>query len=161
MRNALFLAVASCAGLVSLGPSTLMAKRPPALAALARQAKQRFQPVIGRDAEQARTDLRRALQRLDDYLSRQATDRQADWRAYLQWGVLQEQLETPQPNRKICQSILERYRGRGELSPLLRVRGLELPPFAAAREALDWYLAASLLAASEQSQASATSRSSM
>jgi hypothetical protein len=123
----LFLAILSAAWQSPAG-------EPPAagdLPALCRAAKAAFRPLSNADLQKAKTALLEAAARLDRRLSA-AGENGADWRKYLQWDEMQNELAGEKPDFQVLSKVYDKYR-RGE-------EGLGLIWFSDVRGALEDYL---------------------
>jgi hypothetical protein len=97
----------------------------------ARDAKQHFAPTTEADVARAKQDLSAALKDLDRLLARAGVREAGRWKKYLRWEELEAQLAAPQPDRSVLVPIAAQY--------FQNEKGLDLPAFLAAREALDRY----------------------
>jgi hypothetical protein len=79
------------------------------LPAACMKAKAEFRPITQTDVEQAKTILLEALGRLDQRLTLAGPNGE-NWRKYLRWGVLQDELRgDKQPNKVLLDEVYKRY----------------------------------------------------
>ncbi len=105
---------------------------PKDLPAACRAAKANFRPISQSDVDQAKTELLEALGRLDQRLS-QAGPNGDDWRKYILWDKLQDELRRDKPDRAALHDVEDRYRPDHD--------GLELVWFIDVQHALHEYAA--------------------
>ncbi len=106
---------------------------PKDLPAACKAAKAEFRPISQADVQQAKTELLEALDRLDQRLS-QAGPNGEDWRKYVLWDQLQDELRgDKQPDRELLARVQKRYRPDHD--------GLELVWFIDVQHALHTYVA--------------------
>ena len=88
-----------------------------------------FRPVTAQQVEQARRDAVAASGGLERFLARGSADNAAAWKEYLRWDDLQQSISAdgPPDPRQLADVLAPQYSGEP---------GLELPPFAALRDAL-------------------------
>ncbi|MGM0486032.1 MAG: hypothetical protein ACQESR_04630 [Planctomycetota bacterium] len=80
------------------------------LAAMALEAKSEFQPLSSEHVSRARARLRRAIDKLEAFLSTGTPRNTANWKEYLQWEAMWSELETGDgPNVRRLDRILSRY----------------------------------------------------
>ncbi|MFW6170853.1 MAG: hypothetical protein ACODAD_10220 [Planctomycetota bacterium] len=80
------------------------------LAAMALEAKSKFQPLSPEHVSRARGRLRRAMEKLDAFLSTGTSEQTANWKEYLQWEEMLSELEKGDgPNVRRLDRILSRY----------------------------------------------------
>jgi hypothetical protein len=101
------------------------------LAEQCRLARDDFRPLGEADLRQAKQALLKSVARADRRL-KQAGPAGADWRRFLQWTVMVEQLRREEPDFRVLESVLARYESGHE--------GLGLVWFADVRDALGHYL---------------------
>ena len=95
-------------------------------------AKAQFRPITQSDVGQAKTVLLEALGRLDERLTTAGPNGE-DWRKYLRWGTLQEELHAEKlPDKALLDEVHKRY-AAGE-------DGLELVWFLDVQHALGNYM---------------------
>ena len=105
------------------------------LRAAARASKVSFTPIGDAHIRARRSQLRRAMNRLDRFLARGGPDTQNGWKRYLRWNDLLAQVDPQQqPDAKTLQTIGGQYFKGAD--------GLELAEFVAVRDALQNYHAA-------------------
>ena len=98
----------------------------------AREAMKDYLPITESDVQQARSELKSSIQSLDAFLARGDAQTVADWKEYLRWDALEEQLAEGQaPNRRLLTEIHAKF--------LKNEIGLELPEFTRVRDAIDHY----------------------
>ena len=79
------------------------------LPAACRKAKTEFRPITQSDVQQAKTVLLEALGRLDERLTLAGPNGQ-DWRKYLRWDALQDELNgSKQPDKVLLDEVYKRY----------------------------------------------------
>lgn len=80
------------------------------LVAMALEAKSEFQPLSPEHVVRARRRLRRAIEKLDAFLSTGPPRNTANWKEYLQWEAMCSELEEDDgPNVRRLDRILSRY----------------------------------------------------
>jgi hypothetical protein len=112
-------------------PAQSAAGSPQQLAAMARAAKGQFRPLTEADAQQALARLTAAVEDLQQRLNI-AGQKGEDWKKYVLWDQLQDQLRQPKPDAAALGGVFKRFSAGYE--------GLELKWFVQVRQALQRYL---------------------
>ena len=100
------------------------------LPSLIRAAKPHFRPVTEQQVDQARNLLQTAVSTMNRFLAREPVKRE-NWKAYLRWSVLEQQLSDPSPDLKQLRQVRKQFVGKHA--------GLEIEQFTAVRHALEVY----------------------
>lgn len=99
------------------------------LAAEAKQAADKFQPVAAAEVASARSELTGALNKLDAFFRTGAPYKSVGWKKYLQWDDLAAIAKMDQPRQvELANSLLAKFRANHG--------GLERPEFTQLRDAL-------------------------